>query len=308
MTPPFPYFGETMAVLAAFIFSWTSVFFTTAGQRLGVTNVNLLRLPGATVCLGLTHYALTGRIWPADLAFADQAWIGASGIIGLAIGDSALFRAFTLVGPRRSMTMMALAPVFTVFTAWGMLDERLSPLAFLGIALAIGGVMLATLGKDQGGGRFRGLPPEALRKGLLLALVGSAGQGLGSTLAKLGMAGTGEGIDALGATLVRLAWATVAYWLVIAPRLSPATVRRQLSDRRGLLALGIAILMGPFISVWCSLIAVKHTDTGVAQVLLSMVPVFVIVPAWVVYRDRPSRLSLLGVLVAIGGGAVLFLR
>lgn len=297
-----------MAVTAALIFSWTSVFFTSAGQRLGVTNVNLLRLPGATLCLGLTHYALTGRFWPEGLAFADQAWIGASGIIGLAIGDSALFRAFTLVGPRRSMTLMALAPVFTVVTAWAMLDERLSPLAFAGVALAIGGVLLATLGRDAGGGRFKDLPREVLKKGFLLALVGSAGQGLGSTFAKLGMAGTGEGVDPLGATLVRLAWATVAYWLVVAPRLNPRTVRLELSDRRGLLALGVAILMGPFISVWCSLIAVKHSDTGVAQVLLSMVPVFVIVPAWVVYRDRPSKLSLMGVLVAIAGGAVLFLR
>ena len=308
MNPPFPLFGETMAVTAALIFSWTSILFTTAGQRLGVTNVNLLRLPGATICLGLTHYALTGRIWPEGLAPGDQFWIGTSGVIGLAIGDSALFRAFTLVGPRRSMTLMALAPVFTVMTAWGLLDEHLSPLAFLGIALALGGVLLATLGKDEGGGRFRGLPPEILRRGFLLALVGAVGQGLGSTFAKLGMAGTGEGIDPLGATLVRLTWATVAYWLVVAPRLDARTVRRKLADRRGLLVLGLAILMGPFISVWCSLVAVKHTDTGVAQVLLSMVPVFVIAPAWIVYRDRPSRLSLLGVLVAIGGGAVLFLR
>jgi len=297
-----------MAVTAALIFSWTSILFTTAGQRLGVTNVNLLRLPGATICLGLTHYALTGRIWPEGLAPGDQLWIGASGVIGLAIGDSALFRAFILVGPRRSMTLMALAPVFTVITAWSLLDEHLSPLAFLGIALALGGVLLATLGKDEGGGRFRGLPREILRRGFLLALVGAVGQGLGSTFAKLGMAGTGEGIDPLGATLVRLTWATVAYWLVVAPRLDARTVRRKLADRRGLLVLGLAILMGPFISVWCSLVAVKHTDTGVAQVLLSMVPVFVIAPAWIVYRDRPSRLSLLGVLVAIGGGAVLFLR
>jgi drug/metabolite transporter (DMT)-like permease len=39
-----------------------------------------------------------------------------------------------------------------------------------------------------------------------------------------------------------------------------------------------------------------------------MVPIFVVVPAWIVYRDRPSPLSLLGILVAVGGGALLFLR
>jgi hypothetical protein len=31
------HFGELMALVAAFVFSWTSVFFTEAGRRLGVT-------------------------------------------------------------------------------------------------------------------------------------------------------------------------------------------------------------------------------------------------------------------------------
>jgi hypothetical protein len=70
-----------MALLAALIFSWTSIFFTTAGQRLGVTTVNLLRLPGAALCLGTMHLVLYGTIWPAGLALPDQIWIGLSGIV-----------------------------------------------------------------------------------------------------------------------------------------------------------------------------------------------------------------------------------
>ena len=119
------HYGELMALAAAFVFAWTSVFFTEAGRRLGVTLVNLFRLPGATICLAVTHRILTGHWWPADLAPLDQAWIGLSGVLGLAIGDSALFRAFTTIGPRRSMTMMALAPVFTVVVAWFTLGEHL---------------------------------------------------------------------------------------------------------------------------------------------------------------------------------------
>ncbi len=308
MTAHFGHYGESAALLAAFIFAWTSVFFTTAGDRLGVTLVNLLRLPGAVLCLGLTHLALTGRAWPADLAFADQAWIGLSGIIGLAVGDSSLFRAFTLVGPRRSMTVMALAPVFTVVVAWALAGERLGPQALAGIAVAIGGVMLATTGRDPGGGRFRDLPVKVLRTGFLLALVGAACQGLGSAFVKRGMGPGGVGLDPLGATLVRLVWATVAYWLVVLPQQDLRALREKLRDRRGVAALAIAVLLGPFLSVWISLVAIKNTEAGVAQVLLSMVPIFVILPAWVVYRDRPSVASLGGVALAIGGGALLFLR
>jgi len=307
-----PHFGEIMAILAALIFSWTSVLFTTAGQRLGVTTVNLLRLPGAALCLGCVHLVMYGRIWPADLAWQDQAWIGLSGVLGLAIGDSALFKAFTLIGPRRSMTMMALAPVYTTVIAWSLLGEHLNLWALAGIVVVIAGVMTAALGRDAGTGRFGDLPAHALRAGLLLALVGSLGQGLGSVFAKLGMTGsTGGGAAGpppLGASLVRLPWATVFYGLAVAPRLDVRQTLHRLRDRRGVAALGIAVFAGPFISVWISLVAIRNTETGIAQVLLGMVPIFVVVPAWLVYRDRPSPLSLLGIVIAVGGGALLFLR
>lgn len=303
------HFGEIMALAAAFIFSWTSVFFTTAGQRLGVTTVNLFRLPGAALCLAVTHRILTGVWWPADLALADQFWIGLSGVVGLAIGDSALFKAFTLIGPRRSMTMMALAPVYTVIVAWSVLGEHLSPWALLGIVLTIGGVIIANAGR-VGSGTFGTIAKPALRLGIVLAVVGSAGQGLGSVFAKMGMVGTtagGSGPDPLGATLIRLAWATICYWLVVLPRQDLGAMRKRLQDRRGVAALAVAILMGPYLSVWISLVAIRNTEAGVAQVLLGMVPIFVVVPAWIVYRDRPTVLSLAGIVLAIAGGGLLFL-
>ncbi len=304
------HFGEIMALLAAFIFSWTSVFFTTAGRRLGVTTVNLFRLPGAAICLTLTHRVVTGNWWPTDLAPQDQFWIGLSGVVGLAIGDSALFKAFTLIGPRRSMTMMALAPVFTVIVAWSVLGERLALWALVGITLIIGGVVIANSGR-VGTGTFGSITKPVFRLGILLAFVGSLGQGLGSVFAKMGMMGTtgsGAGLDPLGATLIRLFWATICYWLVVIPRHDFGAMRRRLQDRRGVGALVIAILMGPYISVWISLVAIRHTDAGIAQVLLGMVPIFVVVPAWLVYRDRPTVLSLAGIVAAVIGGALLFLR
>ncbi|MBU8870060.1 MAG: DMT family transporter [Gemmatimonadales bacterium] len=317
MDHPFLFYGETMAILAAVIFSWTSIFFTTAGQRLGVTTVNLLRLPSGALCLLLSHLVLTGRIWPEGMAWSQQMWIGLSGVVGLAIGDSALFKAFTTIGPRRSMAVMALAPVFTVILAWSLLDEHLSLWAMAGIVIVIGGVVMASIGKAEGSGIFGTIDPRILRTGLLLALIASAGQGLGSAFAKLGMTGSTpagmdapqiEGVDPLGATLVRMVWAAVAYWLVVFPRQDVRRLARSLNDPKGVGALVIAILMGPFISVWISVVAIKNTEAGIAQVLLGMVPIFVILPAWIVYRDKPSLRSIIGIIVAIGGGALLFLR
>ena len=249
-------YGEAMAVLAALIFAWTSIFFTTAGQRLGVTTVNLLRLPIAAVCLGVTHLLVTGQVVPANLDLSSTFWIGLSGVVGLAVGDSALFRSFTLIGPRRGMMMMAAAPLFTVVVAWILLDEQLGAMTLAGMAAVIAGVVLAVGGKDPGGGRFRDLPRQVLKTGFLLALVAAAGQGLGSAFAKLGMIGGSgadqlatadpPGIDPLGATLVRMAAAAVVYWLAVLPRHRLSDLLRPLRDRRGTVALAIAIFMGPY--------------------------------------------------------------
>lgn len=310
LNTPFPHFGEAMALLAAIIFSWTSVLFTTAGQRLGVTLVNLLRLPGAAICLGLSHLALTGHIYPQGVALSDQLWIGLSGIVGLAIGDSALFRAFITIGPRRSMTLMALAPVFTVVIAWSTLGERLGLWAIVGIVTVIAGVIVATRGRT-GGGHFADLEPSVLTRGLLLGLVASAGQGLGSVFAKMGMTGTSAeslGVDPLGATLIRLVWAAGAYWLLVLPQQNLRTLFLPLRDRIGAGAMAGAILFGPFISVWLSLVAIKNTEAGIAQVLLGTVPIFVVMPSWLVYKDRPTPMVLAGIVIAVAGSGLLFLR
>ncbi len=302
-----PHAGELLAITAAMIFAWTSVFFTTAGQRLGVATLNLMRLLGAVVLLGATHALVTGRVWP-EAPLASILWIGASGIVGLAIGDSALFRAFTLIGPRRGMLAMATAPVFTVIVAWQILGENLGPLALLGIAVVMGGVMLAVAGKDPGGGMFADPDRALLRRGYLLALVAAAGQGLGSAFVKIGMAGGSVPVDPLAATFVRMAFAFVAYWAVALPQHGLRKLLRPLRDRRGALNLGVATVLGPYLSVYLSILAIRHAEAGVAQVLLGAVPVFVLMPAWLVYRDRPAPLALVGVVIAVAGGAILFQR
>ncbi len=302
-----PHFGEIMALIAAFIFAWTSVFFTNAGRRLGVMTLNLMRLLGATVLLGVTHVVVTGRLWP-EAPLESILWIGLSGIVGLAIGDSALFRAFTLIGPRRGMLAMASAPVFTVMVAWVLLDESLGLQAMLGIGVVMGGVMLAVTGKDRGGGDFADPDRRLLLKGYALGMVAAAGQGLGSAFVKIGMAGTDVEVDPLSATYVRVVFAWAGYWLAVVPRHRPAELFGPLRDLKGSLNLGLATILGPYISVYISIVAIRHAEAGVAQVLLGAVPIFVMGPAWLVYRDRPSPAAVVGVLVAVAGGAILFLR
>ena len=52
------------------------------------------------------------------------------------------------------------------------------------------------------------------------------------------------------------------------PRQDLRELQARLRDGRGVAALAVAIVLGPFLSVWISLVAIKNTEAGVAQVLV----------------------------------------
>ena len=297
-------FGELMGVTASVCWAGTAVFFTDAGRRAGSQAVNFARLPLGLACLVATYWVATGAPWPAHAGAEAQGWLAASGIVGLPIGDGFLFWAFSRIGPRRTLLMMATAPVFTVLTAWILLDEVLGWKALAGITIITAGVVLATLGRDEGGGVFQNLPRRTLRLGLAAGLAAGACQGIGATFAKLGMAAMAP----LPATVLRMAWGAGAMTLVALVTGNFLRWTVVWRDRRAVSPLLGGVLFGPFLGVWASLAAFKYAETGVAMALTGTVPITVLIPAWLVYRDHPSATALLGTGLAVAGGAVLFLR
>ncbi|WP_237483094.1 EamA family transporter, partial [Levilinea saccharolytica] len=72
----------------------------------------------------------------------------------------------------------------------------------------------------------------------------------------------------------------------------------------GRIALGS--LMGPFVGVWLSLVAVQASHVGVASTLMAMTPVLILpVVRWGL-KEQVSRRAVLGTLVSIVGVAVIF--
>ena len=142
MTQPMPFVGELSALLTAFLWSGTSMVFTEATTRVGSIQVNITRMVLALVFLGVT-------IWLLGESYAMSAGqlynLALSGIIGLVIGDSFLFRAFKDIGARISMLIMSLVPALTAAMGYVFLDESLKPLAIAGMIITIAGIAVVVL-------------------------------------------------------------------------------------------------------------------------------------------------------------------
>ncbi|HUU85156.1 MAG TPA: DMT family transporter [Phycisphaerae bacterium] len=306
--------GPAAGITTSLLWTGTSLCFTAAGKRIGPTMVNGTRIALAIVLLGLTHRFMAGT-WIPTASIGQVTFLAFSGIVGLAIGDQALFTAFVSIGPRLAMLIMATAPIFAAFFGWLALGETLPDVAWIGIALTIGGVGWVVFERQHDGSVVRN--PHRLL-GVLFAFVAAACQAGGLLLSKQGM-GHGwlpedQHMTPQAATFVRMVFAGLGVLPIVLLHARRQRKRRAAgirpfppeARRAGLILAACGAVVGPYLGVWMSLVAADRAAMGVAQTLMSLTPVFILPFAVLVHKERISPRAVIGALIAVGGSALLF--
>ncbi len=72
--------------------------------------------------------------------------------------------------------------------------------------------------------------------------------------------------------------------------------------------MALGAVVGPFLGIWLSLVAVQNTRLGIASTLMALPPVLLIPLEFAAFRQRVSRRGIAGTVVALGGVALLFWR
>lgn len=294
--------GEVAAVVASFCWSLNSIQFTYAGRLVGSRVVNRVRLAFAVVFLSLSHLLVQGEPWPLNAELHRWGWLGLSGVVGLVVGDGALFQAFLRIGPRRSMMLMTLVPVISALAAWVFLGETLLPLEILAILITVGGVAWV-VSERQPQSELRDRQRDHLALGVLLGVTGAAGQALGLVAAKQGLVGD---FPALSGTVIRMIVAAAVIWFLALIQGQVRSTAQALTNRQARLWIAGGSFVGPFVGVWLSLIAVRTAPVGVASALMGLSPVLLIpFDRWVLDHSITVR-SIAGTVVALIGAATLF--
>ena len=295
--------GETAALITAACYTASSTFFTRAGQQFGSWVTNRARLLVAVILLALVHWIFLGQPLPLYAAPERWLWLGASGIVGLVLGDLFLFQSYIWIGARLGLLMLSLAPVLAALFAWLFLGEVLSPLDGLGMAATLGGIAWVVL---DGRGRGESQPQQVnYLGGLLAGLMAAAGQAGGLVLAKKGLGGD---FPALSANVMRMSVALLALWtLTLLQGQIPETIRRLRARTTGLKFILAGSMIGPLAGVSLSLFAIQHTSVGIASTLIALPPVFFLPVAYFVFKERFGWGAVAGTLLALAGVAVLFL-
>ncbi|MBK8944296.1 MAG: DMT family transporter [Ignavibacteriae bacterium] len=294
------FIGEISALITAFLWSGTAIAFSEATKIVGSFVVNITRLLMATLFLIITILIFNLNF---QITFEQIYLLGLSGIIGLVFGDGFLFKSYQYIGARLSMLIMTLSPAVASFAAYLYLDESLSFWGIIGIVITIFGISLVVLKRSE-------QPSGDYKKnniGYLFAFLGAVGQAINLIFAKQAFQ-LGE-INSFVATFYRMLPSIFLMYfigLIFKSRRTSFSILKEKKEALKFIIIGS--LIGPFLGITFSLIAISHTKIGIAATLMSTVPILMLPIVRYYFKEKLSFISILGAVVAVVGVAILFLK
>lgn len=295
--------GELAALGAALCWAVASTIYGYLGQKIPPVGLNLLKGILAIALLLLTLFIQSLLKLDQNLFQWNIVSLGLlmlSGVIGIAIGDTAFFSCLNRLGARKALLMETLAPPLTAILALFFLNENLSIITWSGILLTVLGIawVITERVSDQNS------TPSNLKQGLGFGLLAALSQATGATLSRLAL--TQMEISPLWSSLWRMLGG-VSVLLLCLPFYRP-TVHLMFNaiKSKSFFAIILATtFLGTYLGIWLQQTSLKFTQAGIAQALSSTSPLLIL-PIVVMLGDRVSFRAILGVIISLAGIALIF--
>jgi drug/metabolite transporter (DMT)-like permease len=296
------HYGELAALATAFLWTLSSLAWTSAGKRIGALAVSFIRLlVAAALMTAYGYFARKGHWLPTDADGRMWLLLGISGLFGFFLCDICLFKSMLMLGPRLTLLLFSLSPPITAIISWAAINERLAPRHWLAMATTLAGVIWVVM--EQPSSDERPLAPAHRWRGVMLGVMAAVTNAIGYVFSKEGI---GE-YDAVAATQIRALVALPAYFALITLwRRWPA----MLTAARDLPAMGILTIgatVGPFIGVALSMVALQYAPTGIVATIIATMPVLILPFSILLHHEKVSPRAIAGAVLAVAGVAMLSL-
>ena len=293
---------DLMALGAAACWAVGSILSVSPSRYLGAFAFTRWRM--LMVALMLWAVTLVTGNW-RSLPLDSWGVMAASGLIGIFVGDTALFAAMNRLGPRRSGVLFATHAVFSALLGFWLLGERMNAQAAWGGVLTMAGVMIAILlGRNKEDEHAWEADRGHVGAGVALGLLAALCQALGSLIVKPAM---GADVDPIAASAVRVSVACSAHFVLLlagfpSARAQQAPTRRVLAQTalNGFIAMGVGMTL--------ILLALKMGDVGMVAILSSVSPVLVLPLLWLRLGRAPAIGAWLGASLTVIGTVLILSR
>lgn len=301
------HFGELISLITALCWTITALAFQQATRKAGSISVNIIRLVLAFFIYAGVAYFIRGRILPTDASQFVWIWMGISGLVGFVFGDYFLFKSYEHISARISMLVFSLSPPFAALISWMLLGETMDAKSIFAMIITLAGIALVVTEKKKlddkkNKSKRGGVKLSFSAKGLLFALLGTIGQASGLVLSKYGM----QDYDVFAATQIRIITGTIGFIILVTLIKRWDKVKKASTDICAMKFISIGALFGPFIGVYLSLLAIKFTTVGIASTIMAIIPVLIIPPAILLYKEKVTLKEVIGALITVGGVVLFF--
>jgi drug/metabolite transporter (DMT)-like permease len=290
------------ALGAALCWSIGGLIAVTPVRRLGPIGFNRLRLPMVFGMLCILA-AFTGGwfrlqmidLWPVFL----------SSLIGIFLGDSALFYTINQLGPRRTSILFATNAPITAVISFVVFDERLTGVQLAGCSVVLAGVFLAivfgtTAHQTHAWEKVRG----SLLLGVSAGLAAAFCQAVGAIMIKPVME---RGADPLTISAMRVGISAVFLLTLGWYRQRKTRVSRYEKPTRELvLWVAFSGFLGMAMGMTLLLFGLARGEAGIVTTLAATTPVMMLPLLWAKTRERPAVGSWIGAMLTVIGSAILF--
>ena len=293
---------DLMALGAAACWAAGSIFSVSPSRHLGAFAFTRWRMFMVALMLwAVTLLAGSWRCLPVN------AWglLAVSGLIGIFVGDTALFAAMNRLGPRRSGVLFATHAVFSAALGFWLLGERMSAQAAWGGVLTLAGVMMAILlGREKEDEHAWEADRGSIGAGVALGLLAALCQALGSLIVKPAM---GADVDPIAASGVRVSVACCAHFCLLLAGF-PAARAQQAATLRVLAQTALSGFIAMGVGMTLILLALKDGDVGMVAILSSVSPVLLLPLLWLRLGRSPAIAAWLGATLTVVGTALILSR
>ncbi len=295
------YLGEISALAAALVWALATWIYSQFSHQFSAMQLNIVKgvIASAMMFAIIPFMPLPERGWVIEsehiliLAF--------SGVIGIAIGDSAYFAALKRLGANKTLLLESLAPPLSGVLALIVLEAELSVKSWLGVVITTAAVAFVVFRPSR-------YEPKVSKVGIGFGILASICQASGVVISHYALV-AGD-IPPLWGAFIRLSIGVLVVILVI-QFFEPAPFsdikkhwNGMISKQKGMLFM--AILVGTFLALWLQQIALKNSNPAIAQTLIATSPLFILlIYAW--RGEKVSSISVIGTLAAVGGISLFFL-
>lgn len=277
-------------ILSALLSACSWAFGTITFERIGkvVPFVGITFLKGAfSIILMILLLAVTGGLYP--IGWWEFSFLALSGIVGITIGDSLFFKSLQDLGAKTQVIFFLLGQILTMILSLLFLGELLSFEQYIGAFVLLIGVIVTTWGTQTN-------HPNKSR-GIIFGLASMTCFSVSAIMVKAAI----SDVPVITATFYRMMFGTIFTLGYGVTSRNFSSWIRPLRDKKllGLFVLNVIVITyGGFL---LSMVAIKYISVSLASVLSATEPVFVLLLAFLLMREKVTNRELIGTFVTLVG-------